>query len=264
MMNQEMEMVENDKFIFLPDLKNKLEEAIHDSINFFKKKCPYCDRDLFAGSLRNTYHVDHYVPIRLGGQDVPWNILVVCQKCNGKKGKKLPEKFLDEQRKYVCDTYLESVKKKYVGQVQANLESYCQIKEYLLSRRNELKHASPNKHKEVVIKLYQLIGVVEEKTPMKMNYYEIDDQIIRGFDEWADRFFANGNNLNVRLRKDSVVDSLRDETGYKGSVNSFTRVLKAYSANKNWIFNPIDICTDKVDRRIRANNIEYLFIGSKS
>ena len=78
------------RYIILPDLDKKIDEAIHDAINFFDKKCPYCETLLFTGHIRNKIQIDHFIPISKGGQHLPWNILPVCQKCNSKKNAKKP------------------------------------------------------------------------------------------------------------------------------------------------------------------------------
>lgn len=119
------------EFIVLPDLEKKIDESVHDAINYFNKKCPYCDTLLFQGHIRNKIHIDHYIPISKGGQHVPWNILPVCQKCNSKKLAKTPKLFLSNQRTEVCENYLKSIADKYVGEIQLELEKYQQIKSTL-------------------------------------------------------------------------------------------------------------------------------------
>jgi hypothetical protein len=78
------------------DLEKKNEEAVHDATNYFSKKCPYCERDLFKTNIRDKKEVDHFIPISKGGQNVPWNILPSCKGCNRKKRDKMPNVFLDK------------------------------------------------------------------------------------------------------------------------------------------------------------------------
>lgn len=47
--------------------------------------CPYCNVD-----LANGYHVDHYIPLALGGSNWPDNLQCLCPTCNTSKGKKDP------------------------------------------------------------------------------------------------------------------------------------------------------------------------------
>ncbi|MEO5947527.1 MAG: HNH endonuclease signature motif containing protein [Chitinophagaceae bacterium] len=119
------------EFFVLPDLEKKMDEAIHDAINFFEKKCPYCSESLYSGHIRNKIHLDHFVPIANGGQNVPWNILPVCQRCNSKKHAKKPKAFLTREIHDHCEAYLKKSKEKYVGEIQINLEKFAQVKEIL-------------------------------------------------------------------------------------------------------------------------------------
>ena len=121
-------MTEKTEYIVLPDLDKKIDEAVHDALNFFDKKCPYCDTLLFTGHIRNKIQLDHYFPIAKGGQHVPWNILPVCQNCNSKKHAKKPKLFLSQDQVDKCNMYLKTIKEKYIGQVQNDLEKYQQIK----------------------------------------------------------------------------------------------------------------------------------------
>lgn len=121
-------MTEKTEYIVLPDLDKKIDEAVHDALNFFDKKCPYCDTSLFTGHIRNKIQLDHYFPITKGGQHVPWNILPVCQNCNSKKHAKRPKLFLSQEQVDKCDMYLNTIKEKYIGQVQIELEKYQLIK----------------------------------------------------------------------------------------------------------------------------------------
>lgn len=50
-------------------------------------KCRYCHSDL------TKYHIDHILPLALGGTSDPENIQLLCPKCNLKKGAKHPDEF---------------------------------------------------------------------------------------------------------------------------------------------------------------------------
>jgi 5-methylcytosine-specific restriction endonuclease McrA len=53
--------------------------------------CVYCNADLNTG-----YHVDHIMPLALGGSNWPDNLQCLCPTCNVKKGAKHPDVFLKE------------------------------------------------------------------------------------------------------------------------------------------------------------------------
>lgn len=54
-------------------------------------KCAVCGVD-----VTNGYHVDHWVPLALGGEHKPENLKILCQHCNCVKNAKLPERFIRE------------------------------------------------------------------------------------------------------------------------------------------------------------------------
>ena len=46
--------------------------------------------------IQNKFHVDHIMPLKLGGNNDISNIQLLCQSCNLKKGAKHPNQFLKE------------------------------------------------------------------------------------------------------------------------------------------------------------------------
>jgi hypothetical protein len=51
-------------------------------------RCWWCGQ-----SLNDSYHVDHRVPLKLGGKNTPENICLACPECNLKKGAMMPGEF---------------------------------------------------------------------------------------------------------------------------------------------------------------------------
>lgn len=47
--------------------------------------CLYCGCDLSGG-----YHVDHFIPLAVGGRNLPSNLVLACASCNGSKSNKAP------------------------------------------------------------------------------------------------------------------------------------------------------------------------------
>ncbi len=103
-------MDKKNNIIAVPDLEKRIEEAIFDAVNYFDKKCPYCNTNLYDGHIRDKIEIDHYVPISLGGQHVPWNVLPSCKKCNRKKKNIHPNNFLDIQLRKKCEIFLEGIR----------------------------------------------------------------------------------------------------------------------------------------------------------
>lgn len=50
--------------------------------------CVYCQAD-----IADSYHVDHVMPIYLGGSNWPRNLQLLCPTCNRRKGRKHPDDF---------------------------------------------------------------------------------------------------------------------------------------------------------------------------
>ena len=61
----------------------------HDILNILSDQewmCVYCKKD-----LTQAYHVDHIMPLALGGSNWPSNLQCLCPRCNMRKGAKHPD-----------------------------------------------------------------------------------------------------------------------------------------------------------------------------
>lgn len=63
--------------------------AIHENQ---KGLCFYCGVDLV-----NDYHVDHFVPLSMGGSNNPSNLRLSCPGCNALKGVRNPHEFIQSE-----------------------------------------------------------------------------------------------------------------------------------------------------------------------
>lgn len=74
---------------------NSSEHFTSDHIKFLiifqKNKCCYCKND-----ISKKYHIDHIMPVALGGDNSNANIQLLCIKCNLKKSAKHPIDFAKE------------------------------------------------------------------------------------------------------------------------------------------------------------------------
>lgn len=152
-------LLNEQRYIVLPNLEKKNEEAIYDAISFFGKKCPYCDANLYDGHSRKKIEVDHYIPVSKGGQDVPWNILPTCKKCNRAKKNKLPEVFLGPVRKQNCDNYLNIIRKKLVDEIQIQIEQYQQVRNFFMEYHDKISSLQKADFREFFVALAKLLNI---------------------------------------------------------------------------------------------------------
>lgn len=57
-----------------------------------KSKCKYCEAELILTGC-GKYHVDHRMPLKLGGSNSSENLQLLCKTCNLKKGAIDPDKY---------------------------------------------------------------------------------------------------------------------------------------------------------------------------
>lgn len=74
-------------------------------LQLFDNTCPYCGADL----LEAGYHMDHFIPLVLGGGSTIGNMVPACPHCNTSKGGKHPDKFLGPDLYQDMVTILETV-----------------------------------------------------------------------------------------------------------------------------------------------------------
>lgn len=121
--------------IGITDIDNKIKEAEYNALNYFKKTCPYCGNGIFDGHIRNKLNLDHFWPIAKGGQNVPWNILPICGRCNRKKKDELPHEFLEPLKFEMCMKYLTEVRAKYCHESQKCCEMIAKIKSSIIENQ---------------------------------------------------------------------------------------------------------------------------------
>ena len=59
-------------------------EDLKNAYNYFEKKCPYSDTQIDE----NNWHLEHIIPVSMGGTTDSWNCIPVCGPCNLSKGDK--------------------------------------------------------------------------------------------------------------------------------------------------------------------------------
>ena len=214
----------NKEIVVLPDLDKKIDEAIHDAINFFEKKCPYCSSLLFTGHIRNKIQIDHFIPISRGGQHVPWNVLPVCQKCNSKKLAKSPKLFLSDEILKKCEIYLEKIKTRYVGVLQTEIEKYQQIKAMLNNYSDQLKIIQ-NKT-EIVESVYEIVmghKIIRTKES-SLPLFEIEKKVIDLIESLYK--IPDDNDIILKYSATEVLHKIQPLTNYPITRTIISKTLK--------------------------------------
>ena len=67
-------------------------EAIEAQIDLQDGQCPFCDTD-----IRESFELDHIVPLSRGGEGTLTNLQVTCRPCNRAKSNKDPTRFAQER-----------------------------------------------------------------------------------------------------------------------------------------------------------------------
>lgn len=187
-----IENPESIKFGLL-NLKKLNDKAVREAEKHFNWLCPYCGNDLYAGNDREAPEIDHFIPIKKGGQHFPWNLLRICFECNRRKTDKMPFDFIKDKDRYKeCKDYLNTVLLKCTNQHNDFLQIASQVE--ILVKQHDANKISDD---ELINDLYQILGIErlkqEEKT-LKQPQIASDETIVH---EHIQHFW---NALNIESR----------------------------------------------------------------
>jgi 5-methylcytosine-specific restriction endonuclease McrA len=189
-------------------------EAIHDALSHFEKKCPYCNEELFKTTKRKQFEVDHFFPVVKGGQDLPWNILPVCQSCNRKKRDTLPHNFLSLETFKNVSSYLNIVHNKHLDE---SIDSYTfkeKISELLKNEHQFIIKNINSKFISTLLYLAEQHDIINE-TPMFENEFKEmvdDDDAILILNYLSKEIPINWSTLNLTERRDFLSNKTSSET----------------------------------------------------
>lgn len=144
---------ENSFTLGINNLTVRNNEAIHDALSYFEKKCPYCEEELFNTTKRKQFEIEHFFPVVKGGQDIPWNIIPVCQSCNRKKKDTLPHNFLNQETFKKVSSYLKMVHNKHL---EESIDSYTFKEKITELLKNENQFISKNINSKFISTLLYL------------------------------------------------------------------------------------------------------------
>lgn len=199
-------------------------EAIHDALSYFNKRCPYCNEDLFVTTNRKQFEVDHFFPVVKGGQDLPWNLIPVCQRCNRRKKDILPHIFLDINSFNEVSTYLDRVHKNFLDEAIDSYTFKDKLVELIEKESNFVKNHIRSEFITTLLYLAEKYNIIKEeiivhiakkeysgtdgKTGLIIEYLDKETpEDWKSFDLVKRRNFLEGNELiedttkNLYLRK---------------------------------------------------------------
>lgn len=190
----------------ISNLQKRNDEAIHDALSAFDKKCPYCGKDHYRVGIRDKIERDHFIPIARGGQDVPWNLLPICKECNRKKKDSLPIDFLSTAIYQRCVTYLLSVRRRYEEEAITQFESMTALKGLIEDHRLFLLSNAES-------------PFVKAITSLMAPQLSLDIKSLQGeyLEEELSHEFRVSKSRNVRSQK--ILEVIR-KSGYKGATTT--------------------------------------------
>jgi len=169
--------------IGITDIDNKIKEAEYNALNYFNKTCPYCGNGIFDGHIRNKLNLDHFWPISKGGQNVPWNILPICGRCNRKKKDKLPHEYLEPLKLEICTKYLSEVRDRYCNESQKCCEMIAKIKSSIINDTTITTTAAM----KVLLDIFEIN--IDFKTSSRFENDYTSEWIISG--DWKNNLIGN-------------------------------------------------------------------------
>lgn len=221
----------NIQYLVITDLDKKMEEAKHDALVFFDKKCAYCSNDMFSGHIRTKLEFDHFWPIAKGGQDIMWNILPVCKVCNRKKSAKLPNEF-NKDRFEILSEYLSNVRKKYNVSLENDLQQFTMIKKLF-------ENGKPN-----IDDIKVILGLKVEENPessplgvdyetmindlfeYEQNYILTNNELMKDIEPWKEDYGFDSKNSFHKSELNSFLESKGIKIIRKRIKGAFCRIFK--------------------------------------
>jgi hypothetical protein len=205
---------ENSFTLGINNLSVRNNEAIHDALSYFEKKCPYCEEELFNTTKRKQFEIEHFFPVAKGGQDIPWNLLPVCQSCNRKKKDILPHNFLNSETFKKVSSYLKLVHNKHLDE---SIDSYTFKEKISELLKNEHQFISKNINSKFISTLLYLVeqhNIINEIPTSENELKEmIDDESSVLILDYLNREIPiNWQNLNLTERKSFLNNEITSET----------------------------------------------------
>lgn len=200
------------------DLEKHNEEAIFDALNYFNKKCPYCNKDQYRIGVRDKIEIDHFVPVSKGGQNVPWNLVPVCKECNRKKKALLPSVFLDSTTFNLVNDYLITIKNKFSEIGIYQFSNFQFMENLVLNNKDFIRKNISEKFITELLDHLQLEDKKYITEDFGSNKKIINDAIeMRGL-------FQSGA-ISSPLQK--ICDSIKNDYGVLLSITELVKLLKS-------------------------------------
>lgn len=205
---------ENSFTLGINNLSVRNNEAIHDALSYFEKKCPYCGEELFNTTKRKQFEIEHFFPVVKGGQDIPWNLLPVCQSCNRKKKDALPHNFLNSETFKKVSSYLKLV---HIKHLDESIDSYTfkeKISELLKIEHQFISKNINSNFISTLLYLAEQHTIINEIPTFENEFKEIidDESLVLILDYLNRELPISWQNLNLIERKNFLSNEITSET----------------------------------------------------
>ena len=122
---------------------------LYDTLEKFEYKCPYSDTLLIGGE--QPIHIDHIIPVTMGGPTDDWNCIPVCENCNKSKG-----------NRHLLDWWQDN---RTAEEEYKLVKIFEHITSKLLDNSNKVRYVETKdntKHLDVITFLNQLLDHIEQ------------------------------------------------------------------------------------------------------
>ena len=123
--------------------------GLYDTLEKFNYSCPYSDTVLIGGE--QPIHIDHIIPVTMGGPTDDWNCIPVCENCNESKS-----------NRHLLDWWQDN---RLVEEEYKLVKIFEHITSKLLDNSNQIRYVETKdntKHLDVITFLHQLLDHIEQ------------------------------------------------------------------------------------------------------
>ena len=224
-------------------------KQLKNAYEFFERKCPYSETPI----TEENWHLEHIIPVVMGGTTDSWNCIPVCGPCNLSKGGKHLLDWWDENHEPIEEKKIEKVFNYIINELEKPHRDYKistkekeQIEQLLLVAKEEESlddEYQEDNNLDTFTFLYQMLSHLNQNK----EYIKGD---ISEYEKRLDKVYEKNNEFE---KQDKDIFILQ---------NDFTNYLKEIGIIRHYSI-PVQFRSKKLiksdeDLRIIKNNVESL------